>query len=156
MAGLLKKTLSANICDAHCFDIQFDEKTDLANDFPLHWQAQLISYVRFPDKESMKVVDHQTYLFCLPTGTDTTAASIFAKFAENFSEHGVTWLKCKIVSIDGARTMIGIRNGVVELIKQVSPEIVNNQCAINREALEDKKLDQWFSTFKPQTIFRPV
>jgi len=50
MAGTLNETLSANLLDATCSEIQFDEKTDLTNDFPLHWQAQLISYVRFPDK----------------------------------------------------------------------------------------------------------
>jgi len=53
-----------------------------------------------------------------------SAASIFAKLADNFSEHGVMWLKCKIVSTDSARVMVGIRNGVV-LIKQVAPEVVS-------------------------------
>jgi len=43
------------------------------------------------------------------------------------------------VSIDGARAMVGIRNGVVTLIKQIAPEVVSIQCVTNREALEDKK-----------------
>jgi len=63
----------------------------------------------------MKVVYH--YLFYLPTGTATTAASIFAKLAINFSEHGARKLKCKAVSMDGARAMVGIRNGVITLMK---------------------------------------
>jgi len=64
-------------------------------------------------------------LFYLPAGIDTTAASIFAKLANNFSERGVTWSKCKTVPIDGARVMVSIRNGVVALIKQVAPEVVS-------------------------------
>jgi len=58
VADSLKETILANLRDAPCFEIQFDEKTDLTNDFPLHWQAQLISYVRFYDKQRVKVVDH--------------------------------------------------------------------------------------------------
>jgi len=44
------------------------------------------------------------------------------------------------VSIDGAKVMVGIRNGVVELMKHVWPEIASIQRVINRDALEDKKL----------------
>jgi len=51
-----------------------------------------------------------------------------------------TWLKCTTESIDGARAMVGIRNGVAALIKQVTPDIASIQCVINREALEDKKV----------------
>jgi len=54
---IIERNVLANLRNAPCFEIQFDEKTDLTNDFPLHWQAQLISHVRFPDKEPMKVVD---------------------------------------------------------------------------------------------------
>jgi len=92
--------------------------------------AQLRLYVRFPGKQRMKVVDNQAYLFCLPTGIGTSAASIFAKLADNFSKYGVAWLKCKLVSRDGAMAMVGIRNGVVALINQVAPEIVSIQCVI--------------------------
>jgi len=36
----------------------------------------------------------------------TTAASILKKLANGFSEHGVTWLKCKNVPMDGARAVV--------------------------------------------------
>jgi len=92
-----------------CFGIQFDETTDLGNDSPLHWQAQLITYVRFPDKERLEIVDLQAdHLFYIPIGTATTAASIFEKLANDFSEHGGMWLKCKTVPMDGARVTLGI------------------------------------------------
>ena len=49
------------------------------------------------------------------------------------------WLKCKTVSIDGARVTVGIRNGVVALIKQVAPEVVSraglSKCGARLEVL---------------------
>ena len=36
--------------------------------------------------------------------------------------------------------MIGVRSGVVALIKQVAPEVVNIHCILHREALVAKKL----------------
>ena len=56
----------------------------------------------------MKIVDH--YLFCLPIGIDTTALSVFSKLDNYFSEHEVMWFKCKSVSTDGARAMVGVRS----------------------------------------------
>ena len=50
------------------------------------------------------------------------------------------WSKCKAVSTDGARAMIGIRYGVVALIKQVALEIVSIHCNTQREALVAKNL----------------
>jgi len=62
------------------------------------------------------------------TITDITGADNFSeKLADNFSEYGVTWLKCKTESIGGARAMVDIRNGTVTLIKQVAPEIASIQ-----------------------------
>jgi len=63
MVGSLKETLLADLREVPCFEMQFDENTDLNNDFPLHWQ--LIAYVRFPDKERTKVVDQVCFIFLL-------------------------------------------------------------------------------------------
>jgi len=57
VAGSLKNVLLTNLRDAPCFGIQFDETTDLGNDSTLHWQAQPIAYVRFPDKGRLEIVD---------------------------------------------------------------------------------------------------
>ena len=48
------------------------------------------------------------------------------------------WSKCKSVSIDGAQAMVGVRNGIVALIKQVAPEVVSIYCILHREALVAK------------------
>ena len=50
------------------------------------------------------------------------------------------WSKCKSVSTDGARAMVGVRSGVVALIKQVAPEVVSIHCILHRKALVAKKL----------------
>ena len=44
------------------------------------------------------------------------------------------------MSTDGARAMVGVRSGVVALIKQVAPEVVSIHCILHREALVAKKL----------------
>ena len=50
------------------------------------------------------------------------------------------WSKCKSVSTDRARAMVGVRSGVVAFIKQVAPEVVSIHCILHREALVAKKL----------------
>ena len=132
IATSLKEIVLAKLRNAPCFGLQLDETTDITS------QAQLIVYVRFTDTERKKLADH--YLFRLPVGVDTTALSIFSKQDNYFSHQEVMWSKCKAVSTDGARAMIGVRNGVVALIKQVAPEVVNIHCIIRREALVAKKL----------------
>ena len=132
IAASLKEIVLPKLRNAPYFGLQLDETTDITS------QTQLIVYDRFPDTERKKVVDH--YLLCLPVGVDTTASSIFAKVGNYFSDHEVIWSKCKAVSTDGARAMIGVHNGVVALIKQVAPEVVNIHCIIHREALIAKKL----------------
>ena len=131
IAASLKDIVLTKLHHAPCFGLQLDETTDITS------QAQLIVYVRFPDTERKEIVDH--YLFCLSIGIDTTALSIFKKVDNYFSEHGLMWSKCKTVSTDGARAMVGVRNGVVALIKQASPEVVSIHCILHREALIAKK-----------------
>ena len=132
IAASLKEIVLAKLRLAPCFGLQLDETTDITS------KAQLIVYVRFPSTKRMKIVDH--YLFCLPIGIDTTALSVFLKLDNYFSEHEVMWSKCKSVSTDGARAMVGVRSGVVALIKQVAPEVVSIHCILYHEALVVKKL----------------
>ena len=132
IAASLKEIVLAKLRLAPCFGLQLDETTDVTS------KAQLIVYVRFPSTERMKIVDH--YLFRLPLGIDTTALSLFSKLDNCFLEHKVMWSKCKPVSTDDARAMVGVRNGVVTLIKQVAPEVVSIHCILHREALVAKKL----------------
>ena len=132
IAASLKEIVLAKLRLAPWFGLQLDETTDITS------KAQLIVYVRFPSTERMKIVDH--YLFCLAIGIDTTALSVFPKLDNYFSEHEVMWSKCKSVSTDGARAMVGVRSRVVDLIKQVAPEVVSIHCILHREALVAKKL----------------
>ena len=81
IAASLKEIVVAKLRLAPCFWLQLDVTTDVTS------KAQLIVYVRFPDAERMKIEDH--YLFCLPTGINTTALSVFSKVDIYFSEHEV-------------------------------------------------------------------
>ena len=65
IAASLKEIVLAELRYALCFRLQLDETTDITS------QTQLMVYVRFPDTERMKIVDH--YLFCPPIGIDITA-----------------------------------------------------------------------------------
>ena len=131
-AASLKEIVLAKLRLAPCFGLQLDETTDITS------RAQLIVYVCFPDTERMKIVDHSP--FCLLVGIDTTALSVFSKVDNYFSEHEVMWSKCKSVSTDGVRAMVGVRSGIVVLIKQVAPEVVSIHCILHRKALVAKKL----------------
>ena len=62
IAASIKKIVLAKLRLAPCFGLQLDETTDIT------CKARLIVYVRFPDTERVKIVDH--YLFCLPIGID--------------------------------------------------------------------------------------
>ena len=120
IAASPKEIVLAKLSLAPCFGLQLNETTDITS------KAQLIVNVRFPDTERTKIVD--PYLFCLSIGVDTTALSVFSKVDNYLSEHEVIWSKYKSVSTDGARAMVGVRSGVVALIKQVAPEIVSIHC----------------------------
>ena len=132
IAASLKEIVLAKLRLARCFGLQLDETTDITS------KAHLIVYVRFPDTERMKTVDQ--YLFCFPIGIHTTALSVFSKVDNYFSDHEVTWSKCKSVSTDGARAMVGVRSGVVALIKQVAPDVLSIHCILHHAALVAKKL----------------
>ena len=96
IADSLKEQVLAKLHDAPCFGLQLDETTDITR------EAQLIVYVRFPDKKSDLIEDH--YLYCIPVGVDTTATRIFSNFNHFFREHSIIWTKCKAICTDGART----------------------------------------------------
>ena len=103
IAASLKEIVLATLQAAPCFGIQLDVT------FHFTSQAQLIVWVRFPDKERIpkKLADH--YIFCLPVGVYITASRIFSKVDNYFSNHEVMWSKCKAVSTVSVKAMIGIR-----------------------------------------------
>ena len=84
IAASLKEIVLAKIRLAPCFGLQLDETTDITS------EVQLIVYIRFPDTERVKIVDH--HLFCLSIGIDTTALSVFSKVDNYFSEHEVMFV----------------------------------------------------------------
>ena len=127
-----KEIVLAKLRSAPCFELQLDEMTDITS------QAQSTVHIPLQDMESKKLAEH--YLFCLSISMDSTASRIFLKVDNYLLDHEVMCSKCKAVSTDGARAMIGVCNGVAALIKQVALEVVNIHCIIHRKALVAKKL----------------
>lgn len=134
LADDLKEQLIAKLRLASSFGIQLDETTDIGG------EAQLIVYCRFPGLEEKTMVEH--YLCCLQLGVETTANSIFQKLNGFFVKESIDWSKCKSVTTDGAKAMVGAINGVVRKIQDVSPNCVPIHCVIHREALVAKKLNE--------------
>ena len=58
----------------------------------------------------------------------------------NFSEHGVSLSKWKVVSTNNAKAMVGARIKIVDIKNQVALEVVSNIYIMHREALVAKKL----------------
>lgn len=57
------------------------------------------------------------------------------------TEEEIDWSKCKSVTTDGAKAMIGTINGVRK-IQDVSPDCVHIHCLIHREVLVAKRLKE--------------
>ena len=85
--------------------------------------------VSLPMKEAKTIVEH--HLCCLKVGVSATAQAIFDRLNKFFEKHGLDWTKCKSVTTDGAALMQGSTNGVIQKIKNVSPECVSNHCMIH-------------------------
>ena len=101
--------------NAPSFSIQLDETTDVSS------EAQLIVFCRFADITREKLAKH--YLFCKPLGVNAIA-------------------NCKSVTTDGAAAMTRTSNGVVQKIKEGSPECVSVYCILHRETLVAKKIER--------------
>lgn len=78
------------------FGFQKDETTDIE-------EAQLIAYCRFPGLKKNTMSEH--YLSCLQLGVER-AAHIFQK-RYFIVEEGIDWSKCKSVTIDDEKAMVG-------------------------------------------------
>ena len=115
-----KKKVLAMLRYAICFGLQLIESIDFIS------RVQLVAHICFLDMELMKIEDY--YRFCLPINIDVNAQSVFSTVEYYFCEHDVTWSKRKTVYTDGARATVGVRNGIVALIKQVKPyRLVNKE-----------------------------
>ncbi|XP_069192912.1 protein FAM200A-like [Procambarus clarkii] len=134
LADDLKEQLVKKLRLAASFGIQLHEITYIGG------EAQLIVYCRFPDLKEKTTVEH--YLYCIQLGLETTAHNIFQKLYDFIIEEGIDWSRCKSVTTDGAKVMVGAIKGVVKKIQAVSPNCIKINCVIHREALVAKYLNK--------------
>lgn len=71
---------------------------------------------------------------------DDLKVQLVQKLNDFMTEEEIDWSKCKSVTTDGAKAMIGTINGVVRKIQDVSPNCVPTHCVLHREALVAKRL----------------
>ena len=80
------------------------------------------------------------FLFCQEMKENTGAKDVFDLVNAFLRENSIAWNKVGSICTDGAPAMIGYRSGFVALLKQVTPHIVSNHCAIHKYALASKAL----------------
>ena len=62
----------------------------------------------------------------------TRAKDFFDLVNAFLREYSIAWNKVGSVCTDGAQAIIGHRSGFVAQIKQVSPHMISNHCAIHK------------------------
>ncbi|KAG0429512.1 SCAN domain-containing protein 3, partial [Dictyocoela muelleri] len=112
------------------FSLQLDESTVRDS------QALLLAYVRYVDNGEFK----EEMLFCNSLEGKTTAIDIFKVLNEYLSKNEIPFNNIISCAADGAPSMMGKRNGCLQLIKQKNPDLLIVHCVIHRENLVAKKL----------------
>ncbi|XP_073711553.1 zinc finger MYM-type protein 6-like [Misgurnus anguillicaudatus] len=135
MASDVRAQLMEKLKMAEAFALQLDETTDISKD------AQLLAFVRFADQNEMQ----EEFLFCKPLPERTTSSEIFKAIDEFFRENDIPWAKCIALCTDGARSMAGLKSGLIALVRQVVPDVLWTHCMLHRESLVAKELSVEFA-----------
>lgn len=130
MADDITQKLVKNIRESPFYALQLDESTDIAN------LSNLLAFVRYVHNGELQ----EDFLFCKPLPAQSTAQAIFDILNAFIVSNGIDWSKCVGLSTDGARAMVGHRNGVVARVKTVAPLMSSVHCSLHREALATKKM----------------
>ncbi|XP_026093452.1 zinc finger BED domain-containing protein 5-like [Carassius auratus] len=130
MADDITQKLVKNIRESPFYALQLDESTDIAN------LSNLLAFVRYVHNGELQ----EDFLFCKPLPAQSTAQAIFDILNAFIVSNGIDWSKCVGLSTDGARAMVGHRNGVVARVKTAAPLMSSVHCSLHREALATKKM----------------
>ncbi|KAL0159399.1 hypothetical protein M9458_043124 [Cirrhinus mrigala] len=130
MADDITQKLVKNIRESPFYALQLDESTDIAN------LSNLLAFVRYVHNGELQ----EDFLFCKPLPAQSTAQAIFDILNAFIVSNGIDWSKCVGLSTDGARAMVGHRNGVVARVKTAAPLMSSVHSSLHREALATKKM----------------
>ncbi|XP_058261614.1 zinc finger BED domain-containing protein 5-like isoform X2 [Hemibagrus wyckioides] len=130
MADDITQKLVKHIRESPFYALQWDESSDIAN------LSNLLAFVRYVHNGELQ----EEFLFCKPLPAQTTAEAIFDILNAFIDSNGIDWSKCVGLSTDGARAMVGHRNGVAARVKTVAPLMSSVHCSLHREALATKKM----------------
>ena len=95
----------------------------------------LVVLVRFFDPRAMKA---ETRFIGLPTANNGTAKAIFDKVDECLEANGIKYANMLAFNSDTCNTMKGQRNGVVMLLKEKQPNLLDFGCICDLENLAVK------------------
>ena len=132
MGDDVKKQLKERAKDFMCYSLALDDSTDVTN------TSQLAIFIRGVDC-NMDVTEE--LLDLIPMHGTTTAKDIFHCLENALEEMELPWDKLFSVATDGAPAMIGIKNGVVKLVRDkleslgLKDDFISVHCLIHRENL---------------------
>ncbi|XP_055692067.1 SCAN domain-containing protein 3-like [Lutzomyia longipalpis] len=125
-----KSELIAKIREATSISIAMDETTDNTH------KSQLMVYVRgiMPNKETF-----EDFLDLKSMPTTTKATDIYDQVMEALRDFGALD-KLECVTMDGAPSMSGVKNGCGALIKRTNPDVKTLKCVIHSQVLSSRKI----------------
>jgi hypothetical protein len=118
---------------SHCYALQLDESTDVAN------LAILFVFVRYINEDTGMV---EELLFCRPLKERTTGEDILNVTNACFAENEMDWSVCVGIYTDGTASMTGKHAGFVARTKEVATNVSWTLCCIHRQALASKRMLQ--------------
>ena len=126
LSKCIKNTLREIIKNSEAVSICLDESTDRTD------ISQLVVFARIVDHK-LKVSDN--ILGLVPLTATTTAADVLKALDVIFDRYEIDAKKITSITTDGEATMVGIRKGLVTLLKERNANIISMKCIIHQESL---------------------
>lgn len=130
MTEIVREQLNEKIKRSEYFSIQIDESTDVSN------CAQFLCFIRFEADGSIQ----EEILFCKSVPDHTTGECLFQSFMEATKRFKIDWGKCIAICSDGAKSLTGVKSGLVHRLRAIMPNAKWVHCFLHRQALATKKM----------------
>ncbi|XP_067203780.1 general transcription factor II-I repeat domain-containing protein 2B-like [Linepithema humile] len=133
IASSLEQKLKSLLESCSFFSLCLDESTDNRH------VSQLSIFARIVQNDFSRV---EALLDFVPLHNRTTGIDIFTAVNQTLQKFGINFSKCSAIATDGAKAMIGSKNGFFDQLKQRNLKFPVIHCIIHQEALcgKDVKL----------------
>jgi len=126
IASSLEKKLKSLLASCSFFSLCLDESTDNRH------VSQLSIFARIVQNDFSHI---EELLDLVPLHNTTTGIDIFEAVNQTFQKFDIDFSKCSAIVTDGAKAMIGSKNGFFGQLKQRSLKVPVIHCIIHQEAL---------------------